>query len=272
MDDARFHSLETDESVLAEVALGVVDPAEVPGLALHLAGCPACRTQLVELTATADRLVLLAPESAPPAGFADRVVLSISGPTSANPRDRMSADRAGRPAAVATARSHNRRAGTQRHSRHPLRTAAAAVVVAAVLGMGAAVAVRAARDHRTSAPMASPASEVYGSGSRVPESAITAHPADLVAPSGSTVGLVRLARDDRDQGVPTTMTVVLRGLEPGVRYRCNLVLVDGTRREVGAWTVGSASDRWNVAVPNAPADRVEITDDRGSLVATATLR
>lgn len=94
----------------------------------------------------------------------------------------------------------------------------------------------------------------------------TAERASLVTGSGRSVGSVAV-----DGGRPAAMTVRLDGVTPGVRYRCELVLADGTRQLVGSWTVAGTSDTWTVTVPDRQADRVELTREDGAPVATADL-
>ena len=62
------------ESLAAELALGTVSGAERASALAHLAGCPACRSLVEQLSLAADRLVLLAPASEPPPGFESRVL------------------------------------------------------------------------------------------------------------------------------------------------------------------------------------------------------
>jgi hypothetical protein len=203
---------------LPEVALGVLDPSEVPGLAAHLDGCPACRTELVELAATADRLVVAVPEVDPPRDLAPAVVASL-------------------------------RVGRSPGAR-PRRVAVAVAAVVAVVALAGAVALSVAVD-RGSPPGASTA---------------VAASAPLLTADGRAVGRVAVHDD-----APPSMTVWLDAVAPGTRYRCELVLADGTRREVGAWTAGGAADSWRVAVPDVRAERVELTTYAGTPVATAAL-
>ena len=217
MRDADRAGCAAVEDDLAEVALGVRDPSELPGLTEHLAACPSCRAELADLSTAADRLLLAAPEMDPPAGFEHRAVA------------RMSPVSAGRPG--------------RRRSRWVTVATAAAVVVVVAVGATAALVV----------------------GSRGGGSAETAR-ASLVSAAGRTVGRVAV-----DGAGSPSMTVWLDGATPGVRYRCELVLADGSRRLVGSWTVAGGSATWTVSVPDAPADRVELTRSDGTAVATADL-
>jgi hypothetical protein len=61
----------------AEAALDLIGGTERAALLLHLDGCEACRELVHQLSATADDLVLLAPESEPPAGFEQRVLARL---------------------------------------------------------------------------------------------------------------------------------------------------------------------------------------------------
>ncbi len=215
---------------LAEVALGLRDLAEVPGLEAHLTGCASCRAELVELTAASDRLLLLAPTAVPPSGVEERAIAAMTG------QDRQgSADVVVPSVPAASHRSRRRRLQTA------ALVGATAVVLAAVLGAG-----------------------IVLLGPDDPASGDVA--AALVADDGSPVGRVELVG-----ARPRTMTVALDGVTTGARYRCDLVLADGSRHEVGTWTVWSSDDSWTVSIPDAPADRVELVRVDGATAATATL-
>jgi predicted anti-sigma-YlaC factor YlaD len=62
---------------LPELALGVLTGSARADVVEHLATCRQCRTELDELSGTADALSLLAPEREPPASFASRAVAAI---------------------------------------------------------------------------------------------------------------------------------------------------------------------------------------------------
>jgi anti-sigma factor RsiW len=71
---------------LDELALGLLDPAEAEPLLAHAAGCPRCQARLDELAALADRLLLVAPEAEPPAGFEAGALARMGGRPVAAPR------------------------------------------------------------------------------------------------------------------------------------------------------------------------------------------
>lgn len=77
MSGARPPACGECESWGAELALGLLTgPERATGLS-HLAACPSCREQVDELARVADRLLLLAPEAEPPAGFESRVLAAV---------------------------------------------------------------------------------------------------------------------------------------------------------------------------------------------------
>jgi hypothetical protein len=233
--DRRCGDLRDD---LAEVALGVRDPVEVPGLEAHLRSCAACRAELAQLSTTADRLVLLVPEADPPGGFEARAVAAMT--AGADPID---AD----PAAAGPFDHAQRR----RRARRPVLVGVAAAVVL-VLAVGGAVVVA-----------------VRGSGPEVDRSPVAATaPGRFVTADGRTVGRLQVAG-----GTPATMTVSLHGVEPGVEYTCRVVLGDGSHRDVGTWLVSGPDAAWTVAVPEGATagQRVELVRADGAEVAVAAL-
>ena len=75
-------------------------------------------------------------------------------------------------------------------------------------------------------------------------------------------------------GTSATLTMHLLGVDHGV-YHCLVVGPDGKRSEVAAWPVGgNGQGTWAVAMSTstASAHQVMITEDDGSVVATAILR
>jgi hypothetical protein len=62
------------DAMAEELALGMVDEPERGELLTHVDGCPRCRALLEDLSATADQVLLIAPEAEPPVGFEARAV------------------------------------------------------------------------------------------------------------------------------------------------------------------------------------------------------
>ncbi len=77
MSGARPPACGESEAWGAELALGLLSgPERAIGIS-HVAECPTCREQVDELARVADRLLLLAPEAEPPAGFESRVLAAV---------------------------------------------------------------------------------------------------------------------------------------------------------------------------------------------------
>jgi hypothetical protein len=118
------------ESWGAELALGLLTgPDRATGLA-HLAGCPSCREQVDELARVADRLLLLAPEAEPPAGFESKVLAAVGSAAATEGVTAGGGGRGGRSRSRGRAGGGRRRAGL-----------IGALVVAAAVGGGAVGAV-----------------------------------------------------------------------------------------------------------------------------------
>jgi len=64
-------------AVAPELALGVASGEERAAALRHLAGCPACRADVRELTETAETLLLAAREVEPSSGFDEHVVATM---------------------------------------------------------------------------------------------------------------------------------------------------------------------------------------------------
>jgi hypothetical protein len=91
--------------------------------------------------------------------------------------------------------------------------------------------------------------------------------ARLVAASGADVGGLTLRPGDR-----SSLTVWLDGAPAGVTYRCVVVLADGTRRTVGAWTTSGPGADWTVGLDGVTGvRRVEIRSTDDTTLASATL-
>ena len=63
--------------VAPELALEILGGAERAVAIAHLEGCVACQQLVDTLAADADRLLMLAPSTEPPAGFQQRVLTSL---------------------------------------------------------------------------------------------------------------------------------------------------------------------------------------------------
>jgi anti-sigma factor RsiW len=84
-----------------EAALDLLDAAQRAELLGHVAGCGRCRSELAEVAATADALLLAAPPAEPAAGFEQRVLARLA--AEGAPVERAAARRWLRPALVAAA-------------------------------------------------------------------------------------------------------------------------------------------------------------------------
>jgi hypothetical protein len=67
-------------AVAAELALDELTGAERATALGHLAQCPECRSEVAELAAVADAVLLVAPSVEPPAGFESRVLAQLAPP------------------------------------------------------------------------------------------------------------------------------------------------------------------------------------------------
>jgi hypothetical protein len=72
-----FERCEQIRDLLPELATGVAAGDDRARVLTHLAGCPACRQELDEMTTVVDELVLLAPEREPSSGFENRVLAAV---------------------------------------------------------------------------------------------------------------------------------------------------------------------------------------------------
>jgi hypothetical protein len=71
-------SCEETRQLAAELALGIADGEERARALRHLAECADCRRKLGELSEVADELLVLSPETEPPAGFESRVLARLN--------------------------------------------------------------------------------------------------------------------------------------------------------------------------------------------------
>lgn len=116
-----------------DLVLGHLDEPQRGRLLAHVERCPACRARVDGLADLVDRMLVLAPEHEPPAGFEARVLARIG------------AASRGTHAVAATAGAGHRR---------PPRRWLVAVVAAAALVVGALVGVAAGRTGRTPSEVA----------------------------------------------------------------------------------------------------------------------
>ncbi len=229
---------------LAEMALGVLDPEERTSVLTHLANCPACREELLELSAVADRIAAQAPLAEPPAGFEDRVLARIDsqilGGISALPRNRW--ERAVR---------HTYRAAGGRRSVSWKHLAAVAAAAALLLGAGAAIGSAA-----TGTP-STVASDTTGGWSA----------SLLVGPSGP-VGRVFFDSDSHPW-----MSMGISASQVGT-LRCELVSPAGKVIVLGTFQVTSQGGYWATYIPGSArgANTVRLVDTSGKMVATATMK
>jgi hypothetical protein len=94
---------EAASELAPELALGIAAGEERAEALAHLAGCPACRQEVGELSEVADELLMLAPTEEPPAGFESRVLDRVGGRPARRRRARRLALRVAAPLAAALA-------------------------------------------------------------------------------------------------------------------------------------------------------------------------
>lgn len=144
--------------------------------------------------------------------------------------------------------------GVSTPRRRPAALVASGVVILLIAG-GAAFALG---SDRGSAPQTGPAGVTSPRAVR----------ARLLSADGRPVGRISLSAVE-----PRSMDVRLSGVQPGLWYRCVVVLADGRREVVGSWRVEGPGDSWTVALPprTFSARRVEVSVVGGSTVAVANL-
>jgi hypothetical protein len=83
-------SCEVCQSLIPEIALGVLHGRERAEALAHIEHCPACQRELLLMGDLADRLVELTPSAEPPAGFETRVLAALAASTPEGvPADRL---------------------------------------------------------------------------------------------------------------------------------------------------------------------------------------
>jgi hypothetical protein len=73
-------SCEVSQSLIPEIALGVLHGRERAEALAHIEHCPACQHELLLMGDLADRLVELTPSAEPPVGFETRVLAALGAP------------------------------------------------------------------------------------------------------------------------------------------------------------------------------------------------
>src|SRR5262245_38003518 len=202
-----------------ELALGVATGEERDAALRHLAGCPACRQLVSELSSIGDELLLLAPAQEPPPGFQARVLDAVGEPS--RPR-RLHALR---PSALT-------RRGLTRGRRWAL--AAAAAVLVAALGGGSVFAVT-AKDRQLADSYRAVLSDGQGS-------AFAAAP--LLGPLG------RAGTVFGYQGQPSWMVVTVRPSTPETgQLQVQALTRDGRYLALGKAVLGGGNRAWGGQIP-----------------------
>jgi hypothetical protein len=207
--------------LLAELATGAATGYDRADALRHVAGCPACRGELAELSRVADDVLLLAPPREPPAGFESAVMRRLDPVSRRRVRVRLPAfARTRRPLAV-------------RPLAVRLVAAAAALLVAA--GAGAAVESwrtgperRLADEYRQvlARPVAGPRS------------------AAVTTDSGEVVGNLYLY-----QGSPAWVMVTITAAPQPGDYAMDLVTVGGIRYRAGVCPVTGRTGTIGYSLP-----------------------
>jgi hypothetical protein len=204
--------------LLAEVAAGAATGYDLALALGHVAGCPACREELIELTRVADDLLLLTPEREPPAGFETAVVQRIVGLTSHPPRRRW--------------RPRIQPGRTDRG----LRLVAALIILLLAVASGAAFALwRTAPDRRLADQYRQTLALAGGRYLKA---------AQVTTDSGREVGHIFLY-----EGSPSWITVVLTAAPVAGDYAMSIVTTDGVRYPAGTCQVTGQSATVGYALP-----------------------
>jgi hypothetical protein len=198
-----------------EVALGISTGEERGAVLRHLAGCPACRQLVSELSSVSDDLLLLAPAKDPSPGFQSRVLDVIAEP-------------------VRPQRLHALKLPSALTLGRRWAAAAAAVVLVAALGGGSVYAVTAS-DRQLADSYRAVLSEGQGS-------AFAAAP--LQGPRGRA-GVVF-----GYQGQPSWMVVTVQSSIPDTGpLRVEAVTRDGRYLTLGKAVLGGGNRAWGGQIP-----------------------
>ncbi len=227
----RELSCSESQELCPDVALGIADAEERAAVLAHVESCRSCRDELASSSDVADLLYVLVPPAEPPDGFASRVVDAISSSASTS---------SSVVSTLASPAPENR--FRRRSYRRPL-SVAAAVVLAAAIGVGGWLAA--------------------GGGS---------------SPAG-TVRTAALVWHDRQIGQVTTETGDKPWISVDVRLgtgttmvRCEVADADGTWQTVGTFDVHNGHGYWAAPLPpGVSVQRAELTTTRGQVLASASL-
>lgn len=238
---------EPHPETLAEVALGVLDPEERTTVLSHLAGCPACREELLELSAVADRVAAQAPPAEPPAGFEDRVLARIE----SSSQEGLSAIRGASRKPRGRAAAPTSRPLAARRSVSWKQLAAVAAAAAVLLGAGAAI-----------------GSAVTGTSPPVAAATTGGWSASLLVGPSGPVGRVFFDSDGH-----SWMSMGISAGQVGT-LRCELVSASGKVFVLGTFQVTSQGGYWATNIPASArgASTVRLVDTSGKMVATATVK
>ena len=223
------------EDLLVDLALGDLDDLQRNASTAHLARCEACRSEYSAIADTLEHLLPAAPWVAPPPGFSRSVIEAMGLAGAAGADDR--------PTDGAEVLQLQRR---QRPAARALLVGLAAAL-ALLLGVSGAVLLAMSHSARQELTAAGPA---------------------IVTSSGERVGQVSDAWYD---GQPV-LIVRVDAAPAGQRYRCTLVLADGTRQPAGEWTMpASGSATWVIDRPAGELVGMELLTATGRTWATADL-
>jgi anti-sigma-K factor RskA len=210
MTDTDLHTLS------GAYALNALSEFERAAFDRHLAGCPACATEVAELTETASRLAGPVAPVAPPAALRDRVLAQAA-------RTRQLDARPARPA------------GTPGRWRRPLILAVAAAVALVAVSLGAVVQEQRVRDARQQAAAASRVSSVLAA----PDAQVRTNPGP-----GGTGRVTLVVSQSRDQAV-----ALLRDLpDPGAGRTYQLWMVNGAQA-TSKGVLGTGTTGGTVLIP-----------------------